>query len=118
MVTFKGFEAKSRPERHDNGRFLLRGTWIACERAKALQLGLPVGQRALVPMPLLHSAGTSEVAALGAAFAVTEAGQRLLDLERIYDAIDGLLPAEPQAWRDLMPSCHACLSRLCNAIYR
>lgn len=77
-------------------------TWFTCETAKALQLGLPVGQRALVPLPLLHSANSAEVAALGAAYSVTEAGQRLVDIELIYTGVVDLIPANASVWRALM----------------
>lgn len=77
-------------------------SWIACETAKALQLGLPVGQRALLPMPLLHSAGSAEVAAMGAAFSVNEAGDRLVDIEQIYNAIVDKIPENATVWQHLM----------------
>ncbi|CAJ1388639.1 unnamed protein product [Effrenium voratum] len=77
-------------------------SWITCETAKALQLGLPAGQRAIVPLPLLHSAGSAQVAALGAAFPVKEAGQRLVDIELAYAATMDIIPANASEWRAIM----------------
>ncbi|CAE7892771.1 unnamed protein product [Symbiodinium microadriaticum] len=90
----------------------IEGTWEACERSKALQLGLPAGQRSLLPFALLHSSGSADIAALGAAFPVKEAGERLLDMEQIHEVMVQLIPPNLTVWRSLVQPLFAAPERL------
>eukprot|EP00435_Cladocopium_sp_Y103_P071184 s61_g36.t3 len=46
--------------------------------------------------------GSAEVAAMGAAFSVNEAGDRLVDIEQIYNAIVDKIPENATVWQHLM----------------
>eukprot|EP00435_Cladocopium_sp_Y103_P071131 s61_g36.t2 len=81
----KGYLLKVKYEVYDAGAVMYPGTGSIRE-----------------PMPLLHSAGSAEVAAMGAAFSVNEAGDRLVDIEQIYNAIVDKIPENATVWQHLM----------------
>mmetsp|Transcript_50751 Transcript_50751/g.91117 ORF Transcript_50751/g.91117 Transcript_50751/m.91117 type:complete len:1927 (-) Transcript_50751:124-5904(-) len=76
--------------------------WLACERAKAIQLGIPSGQRSLMPFPLLTSAPDVDLAAMGAWYPVNEARKVLESWEEIFEVTDAHLPANISAWQALL----------------
>eukprot|EP00931_Biecheleriopsis_adriatica_P106679 TRINITY_DN8107_c0_g1_i2.p1 TRINITY_DN8107_c0_g1~~TRINITY_DN8107_c0_g1_i2.p1 ORF type:complete len:1998 (+),score=392.70 TRINITY_DN8107_c0_g1_i2:92-5995(+) len=76
--------------------------WEGCERAKALQLGLPAGQRALVPLPFLLNVETPELAARTASHAVTQVGELLQQWEKVYEGVGARLPSNTTAWASLV----------------
>lgn len=76
--------------------------WQVCETAKALQLGLPTGQRALLPSPLLYSAGSAELAALASSYPVAQARTVLSSWEYLYKGLKDELPSNISAWQSLV----------------
>lgn len=79
-----------------------KNSWLACERAKAVQLGLPSGQRSMVPMPLYFAAGSASIAAQSAFYPVNEARKSLQTWERVYENVGKQLPKNFSTWQHLM----------------
>lgn len=81
---------------------LSNNAWMACERAKAVQLGLPSGQRSSVPMPLYFGAGSASIAAQSAFYPVNEARKCLQTWERVYESVGKQLPVNFSTWQHLV----------------